>query len=102
MAVPKTYPDELPERAVRAADVRRGGLNSVPRRPGPHGPTASTAVLPRLLALLPRDQRLVLEVLYLDELTNEEAAQLLGLPCSLVTPAADAPTRRGRVAAPPR
>lgn len=36
-------------------------------------------VLPDLLALLPRDQRLVLEVLHLDGLTNEEAAQLLGV-----------------------
>lgn len=37
------------------------------------------AVLPELLALLTRDQRLVLEVLHLDGLTQEEAAELLGI-----------------------
>ncbi|MDD7967744.1 RNA polymerase sigma factor [Actinomycetospora lemnae] len=39
----------------------------------------AAALLPDLLAQLPRDQRLVLEVLHLDGLTNEEAAQLLGV-----------------------
>ncbi|WP_274197627.1 RNA polymerase sigma factor [Actinomycetospora callitridis] len=39
----------------------------------------AAAVLPDLLSLLPRDQRLVLEVLHLDGLTNEEAAELLGV-----------------------
>jgi RNA polymerase sigma-70 factor, ECF subfamily len=37
------------------------------------------AVLPELLALLPHDQRLVLEVLHLDGLTQAEAAELLGV-----------------------
>lgn len=37
----------------------------------------AAAVLPGLLAVLPRDQRLVLEVLHLDGLTHAEAAQLL-------------------------
>jgi RNA polymerase sigma-70 factor, ECF subfamily len=41
-------------------------------------------VLPDLLALLPRDQRLVLEVLHLDGLTNEEAAELLGVAVGTV------------------
>ena len=44
----------------------------------------AAAVLPDLLALLPRDQRLVLEVLHLDGLTNEEAAQLLGVAVGTV------------------
>lgn len=42
------------------------------------------AVLPELLALLPRDQRVVLEVLHLDGLTNEEAAELLGVAVGTV------------------
>lgn len=44
----------------------------------------AAAVLPGLLALLPRDQRLVLELLHLDGLTNEEAAQLLGVAVGTV------------------
>ena len=44
----------------------------------------AAAVLPDLLALLPRDQRLVLEVLHLDGLTNEEAAELLGVAVGTV------------------
>ncbi|MEJ2865328.1 RNA polymerase sigma factor [Actinomycetospora flava] len=44
----------------------------------------AAVVLPDLLALLPRDQRLVLEVLHLDGLTNEEAAQLLGVAVGTV------------------
>jgi RNA polymerase sigma-70 factor (ECF subfamily) len=44
----------------------------------------AAAVLPDLLALLPRDQRLVLELLHLDGLTNEEAAQLLGVAVGTV------------------
>ena len=44
----------------------------------------AAALLPDLLALLPRDQRLVLEVLYLDGLTNEEAAELLGVAVGTV------------------
>ncbi|MDD7922739.1 RNA polymerase sigma factor [Actinomycetospora chibensis] len=44
----------------------------------------AAAVLPNLLALLPREQRLVLEVLHLDGLTNEEAAQLLGVAVGTV------------------
>ena len=44
----------------------------------------AAVVLPDLLALLPRDQRLVLEVLHLDGLTNEEAAELLGVAVGTV------------------
>lgn len=44
----------------------------------------AAAVVPDLLALLPRDQRLALEVLHLDGLTNEEAAQLLGVAVGTV------------------
>ncbi|MFC5136743.1 RNA polymerase sigma factor [Actinomycetospora rhizophila] len=39
----------------------------------------AVAVLPELLALLPREQRLVLEVLHLDGLSLIEAAELLGV-----------------------
>jgi RNA polymerase sigma-70 factor (ECF subfamily) len=44
----------------------------------------AAAVLPGLLAMLPRDQRLVLEVLHLDGLTHAEAAQLLGVAVGTV------------------
>jgi RNA polymerase sigma-70 factor (ECF subfamily) len=44
----------------------------------------AAVVLPDLLALLPRDQRLVLEVLHFDGLTNDEAAQLLGVAVGTV------------------
>jgi len=44
----------------------------------------AAAVLPDLLALLPRDQRLVLEVLHLDGLTHVDAAQLLGVAVGTV------------------
>lgn len=44
----------------------------------------AAALLPGLLALLPREQRLVLEVLHLDGLTNEEAAELLGVAVGTV------------------
>ncbi|GAA4906609.1 RNA polymerase sigma factor SigM [Actinomycetospora succinea] len=44
----------------------------------------AAAMLPDLLALLPRDQRLVLEMLHLDGLTNEEAAELLGVAVGTV------------------
>ncbi|GLZ50326.1 ECF RNA polymerase sigma factor SigM [Actinomycetospora sp. NBRC 106375] len=39
----------------------------------------AAATLPVLLAMLPREQRLVLEVLYLDGLTHTEAAELFGV-----------------------
>ena len=60
--------------------------HDVPERTEPGDPSAAVidrehaaAVLPELLALLPRDQRLVLEVLHLDGLTIAEAAELFGV-----------------------
>jgi RNA polymerase sigma-70 factor (ECF subfamily) len=39
----------------------------------------AAAVLPELLALLPREQRLAIEILHLDGLSITEAAELLGV-----------------------
>lgn len=57
-----------------------------PERTEPGDPTSvvvdreqALAVLPQLLAVLPRDQRLVLEVLHLDGLTQTVAAELFGV-----------------------
>ncbi|GAA4882762.1 RNA polymerase sigma factor [Actinomycetospora straminea] len=61
-------------------------VSDIPERTEPGDPSVAVidrehaaAVLPELLALLPRDQRLVLEVLHLDGLTIEEAAALFGV-----------------------
>ncbi|MEJ2865901.1 RNA polymerase sigma factor [Actinomycetospora flava] len=72
------------QRAVPVGELYRA--YDRPERTEPGDPSAAVidrehaiAVLPELLALLPRDQRLVLEVLHLDGLTIEEAAELFGV-----------------------
>jgi RNA polymerase sigma-70 factor (ECF subfamily) len=66
-------PDNLnPADRTDPADLADPALRIVDRE-------HAAVVLPDLLALLPRDQRLVLEVLHLDGLTHAEAAELLGV-----------------------